>query len=77
MLASLGIDADTDPAIEHHDDHYYWMNAKEEMLLDIDWFSKAEDGWRSMPSPTFWSALISSWRPQPKARRICASASTG
>jgi len=47
ILAGLGIDADNDSAIDHHDDHYYWLNGKEETLLDIDWFSKSENGWRS------------------------------
>nr|WP_320133790.1 bifunctional 3-(3-hydroxy-phenyl)propionate/3-hydroxycinnamic acid hydroxylase [uncultured Holophaga sp.] len=50
ILAGLGINVDLDPAFEFHDDHYYWLNGGEETLLDIDWFSKADDGWRN----TYW-----------------------
>ena len=47
ILSILGIDSDNDPAIEYHDDHYYWMNAQDDILLEVDWISKANDGWRS------------------------------
>ena len=47
ILASLGIDADNDKAIDYHDDHYYWINKDKEILLEVDWMSKANDGWRN------------------------------
>lgn len=47
ILATLGIDSDNDPAIEFHDDHYYWMTPEQEILLEVDWISKAQDGWRN------------------------------
>jgi 2-polyprenyl-6-methoxyphenol hydroxylase-like FAD-dependent oxidoreductase len=47
ILAILGIDSDNDPAIEYHDDLYYWRNAKGENLLEVDWKSIAASGWRT------------------------------
>lgn len=47
ILDSIGIDSDNDPAIDYHDDHYFWMNAQQEILLEVDWISKAVDGWRN------------------------------
>jgi 3-(3-hydroxy-phenyl)propionate hydroxylase len=47
LLNTIGIDSDNDPAIDYHDDHYFWMNAQEEILLEVDWLSKASDGWRN------------------------------
>ncbi|MGX7724574.1 bifunctional 3-(3-hydroxy-phenyl)propionate/3-hydroxycinnamic acid hydroxylase MhpA [Rhodococcus sp. 5G237] len=47
ILAVLGIDSDDDPAIEFHDDLYYWRNAAGETLLEVDWKSVAASGWRT------------------------------
>ena len=47
ILSSLGIDADNDTSIDYHDDHYYWINKNKEILLEVDWKSKANDGWRN------------------------------
>lgn len=47
ILNALGIDSDNDPAIDYHDDHYFWVNAQDETLLEVDWISKAADGWRN------------------------------
>ena len=47
ILGDLGIDSDNDPAIDYHDDHYLWINKDEEVLLEVDWISKAKDGWRN------------------------------
>ena len=47
ILGDLGIDADNDPAIDYHDDHYLWINNDDEVLLEVDWISKAKDGWRN------------------------------
>ncbi|WP_448809758.1 bifunctional 3-(3-hydroxy-phenyl)propionate/3-hydroxycinnamic acid hydroxylase MhpA [Agromyces bauzanensis] len=47
ILSLIGIDADNDSAIDYHDDHYYWVNADDEVLLEVDWISKAQDGWRN------------------------------
>lgn len=47
ILAVLGIDSDDDPAIEFHDDLYYWRSAAGETLLEVDWKSVAASGWRT------------------------------
>ena len=47
ILADLGIDSNNDPAIDYHDDHYLWVNNDDEVLLEVDWISKAKDGWRN------------------------------
>lgn len=47
ILASLGINADNDSSIDYHDDHYFWINKDKEILLEVDWKSKANDGWRN------------------------------
>lgn len=47
ILNTIGIDADNDPAINFHDDRYIWQNAAGETLMEIDWLSTAEDGWRN------------------------------
>ncbi|MGX1186411.1 2-polyprenyl-6-methoxyphenol hydroxylase-like FAD-dependent oxidoreductase [Pseudomonas sp. F-14 TE3623] len=46
ILAILGIDSDNDPAIEYHDDLYYWRNAAGEDLQLVDWKSTSASGWR-------------------------------
>ncbi|MDA3425349.1 bifunctional 3-(3-hydroxy-phenyl)propionate/3-hydroxycinnamic acid hydroxylase [Pseudomonas aeruginosa] len=46
ILASLGIDSDNDPAINYHDELYYWRNAEGEDLLIVDWKSTSASGWR-------------------------------
>lgn len=47
ILSTIGIDADNDPAIDYHDDHYFWLNAADEVLMEVDWLSQAHDGWRN------------------------------
>lgn len=47
ILAILGIDSDNDPAVEYHDDLYYWRNAEGRNLLEVDWKSVAASGWRT------------------------------
>lgn len=47
ILAILGIDSETDPAIEHHEEVYYWKNAERQNLLEVDWGSTAASGWRT------------------------------
>lgn len=47
ILASIGINADNDPSIDYHDDHYFWENKNGETLLEVDWKSTANDGWRN------------------------------
>ncbi|HEY5855444.1 MAG TPA: bifunctional 3-(3-hydroxy-phenyl)propionate/3-hydroxycinnamic acid hydroxylase [Aldersonia sp.] len=47
ILSILGIDSDNDEAIEYHDDIYNWRNAAGETLLEVDWKSIAESGWRT------------------------------
>jgi len=46
ILATLDIDSETDPAISHHDELYYWRNANLEDLQIVDWQSTSASGWR-------------------------------
>ncbi len=50
ILATFGIDADNDPAIEYHEELYYWKNAALEDLQIVDWKSVSPSGWRV----TYW-----------------------
>ena len=50
ILATFGINADTDPAIEYHEELYYWKNAELEDLQLVDWKSVSPSGWRV----TYW-----------------------
>ncbi|MFF4838084.1 bifunctional 3-(3-hydroxy-phenyl)propionate/3-hydroxycinnamic acid hydroxylase [Streptomyces sp. NPDC001315] len=47
ILETIGIDSESDPAVEHHEDLYYWKNAAGETLLEVDWCSMTEYGWRT------------------------------
>ncbi len=46
ILAVLGIDSETDPAISYHDELYYWKDANRENLQIVDWQSTSASGWR-------------------------------
>lgn len=46
ILAVLGIDSENDPAINHHDELYYWKNAAREDIQVVDWQSTSASGWR-------------------------------
>ena len=50
ILATFGIDADNDSAIEYHEELYYWKNAALENLQLVDWKSVSPSGWRV----TYW-----------------------
>ncbi len=50
ILATLGIDCDTDPAFENHKELYYWKNADLRDLQIVDWESLAPCGWHV----TYW-----------------------
>ncbi|MEM9437384.1 MAG: bifunctional 3-(3-hydroxy-phenyl)propionate/3-hydroxycinnamic acid hydroxylase [Pseudomonadota bacterium] len=50
ILASLGIDCDSDPDFENHKELYYWKNAELENLQVVDWESLAPSGWHV----TYW-----------------------
>ena len=50
VLGILGINAYDDPGIEHHADHYYWVNADYEILLEPDWLTTAPNGFHN----TYW-----------------------
>lgn len=50
ILATLGIDCDTDPAFENHKELYYWKNADLKDLQVVDWKSLAPCGWHV----TYW-----------------------
>ena len=46
LLAVLGIDSENDPAINYHDELYYWKDANRENLQIVDWQSTSASGWR-------------------------------
>ena len=46
ILSILGIDSDNDPAIDFHNELYYWKNPAGENLLVVDWASTSASGWR-------------------------------
>ncbi len=46
LLAVLGIDSENDPAINYHDELYYWKNAAGENIQIVDWQSTSASGWR-------------------------------
>ncbi|MDB4053084.1 FAD-dependent monooxygenase [Octadecabacter sp.] len=50
ILATLGIDCDTDSAFENHKELYYWKNADLKDLQVVDWKSLAPCGWHV----TYW-----------------------
>jgi len=50
ILATFGIDCDNDPAIQYHDELYYWKNAELEDLSIVDWKSVSSSSWRV----TYW-----------------------
>lgn len=47
ILGYVGVDAENDNAIEHHEDLYSWRNASGETLMEVDWNSMTESGWRT------------------------------
>lgn len=50
ILATLGIDCNNDPAIQYHEELYYWKNADLEDLQIVDWKSVSSSTWRV----TYW-----------------------
>lgn len=46
ILATLGIDSENDPAINYHDELYYWKDATRENIQIVDWQSTSASGWR-------------------------------
>lgn len=46
ILATLGIDSENDPAINYHDELYYWKNTQGENIQIVDWQSTSASGWR-------------------------------
>jgi 3-(3-hydroxy-phenyl)propionate hydroxylase len=46
ILATLGIDSENDPAIDFHDELYYWKDTQGENLQIVDWQSTSASGWR-------------------------------
>jgi 3-(3-hydroxy-phenyl)propionate hydroxylase len=47
LLGLLGIDSDADAGIEHHGDHYYWVNQDYDVLLEPDWISTEANGYHN------------------------------
>ena len=46
IFATLGIDSENDPAINYHDELYYWKNRDGQNLQIVDWQSQSASGWR-------------------------------
>ncbi|NVO25578.1 bifunctional 3-(3-hydroxy-phenyl)propionate/3-hydroxycinnamic acid hydroxylase [Donghicola mangrovi] len=46
ILATLGINAEEDEAINYHDELYYWRNRDGKNLQIVDWQSQSASGWR-------------------------------
>jgi 2-polyprenyl-6-methoxyphenol hydroxylase-like FAD-dependent oxidoreductase len=46
ILATLGIDSESDPAISFHDELYYWKTKDRQDLQIVDWQSQSASGWR-------------------------------
>lgn len=46
ILAILGIDSESDPAINYHDELYYWKDADRRDIQIVDWQSTSASGWR-------------------------------
>lgn len=47
VLSLIGINSEDDPGIEHHGDHYYWVNQDYEVLLEPDWISFEANGYHN------------------------------
>ncbi len=47
ILGYIGIDSENDEAIDYHSDSYDWKNAAGETLLEVDWTSMTDSGWRT------------------------------
>lgn len=47
VLGLIGINAEDDPGIEHHGDHYYWVNQHGDILLEPDWISFEANGYHN------------------------------
>lgn len=47
ILAAIGVNADNDPSIDYHDARYVAINKDDDILFEVDWYSKANDGWRN------------------------------
>lgn len=50
ILATFGIDCNNDPAIQYHEELYYWKNEELKDLQIVDWKSVSSSGWRV----TYW-----------------------
>lgn len=47
VLGLIGINAEDDPGIEHHGDHYYWLDQHGDILLEPDWISFEANGYHN------------------------------
>jgi 2-polyprenyl-6-methoxyphenol hydroxylase-like FAD-dependent oxidoreductase len=47
LFQSIGLDANTNPAIQQYDNEYRWVNADKEVLLDLDWRGVGRSGWHT------------------------------
>ncbi|MQY38736.1 3-(3-hydroxy-phenyl)propionate/3-hydroxycinnamic acid hydroxylase [Streptomyces sp. RB17] len=45
LFNSIGLDADTTPAIQQFDVPYRWVNADKEVLLELVWRGRGRSGW--------------------------------
>ena len=47
LFQSIGLRADDNPAVQPYDDHYRWVNADKEVLLDVNWKGTGRSGWNT------------------------------
>lgn len=47
LFQSIGLNADTNPAVQQYDDIYQWVNADKETLLELKWQGRGKSGWNT------------------------------
>lgn len=47
LFQSIGLQADTNPAVQAYDNLYRWVNAEQETLLEVDWRGIGKSGWNT------------------------------
>lgn len=47
LFQSIGLNADTNPAVQAYDNLYRWVNADKETLLEVDWRGVGKSGWNT------------------------------
>lgn len=47
LFQSIGLNADTNPAIQQYDNAYRWVNADKEVLVELDWTGIGKSAWHT------------------------------